>query len=104
LKHIKLKGVRNMTDNKFNVWTFKGVIQYKCNGTELEKMSLEKCLKEVFNTVWDNTVKKFFDNRNMSFDCREYSAEELWKEVGKGLSIFSISENFTYLDPTTSLG
>lgn len=90
-----------MTDSKFNVWTFKGVIRYKCNGAELEEMSLEKCLKDVFNTVWDSTVKKFFDNRYMSFECKEYSAEELWKEVGKGSAIFSISEN-TSIDEVKS--
>lgn len=90
-----------MGDTKFNVWTFKGLIVHKCYGTELMEMSLEKCFKDVFNTVWDNTVKKFFDNRNMSFDCKEYSAEELWKEVEKGLSIFSISEN-TSIDEVKS--
>ena len=90
-----------MEDSKFNVWTFKGVVVHRCNGTELEEMSLEKCLKNVFNTVWDSTVKRFFENRNMSFDCKEYSAEELWKEVGKGMAVFSISEN-TSIDEVKS--
>lgn len=82
-----------MKDNKFNVWTFNGLILHKCKGNELKEMSLDICFKEVFNTVWDSTVKRFFDNRNMSFKCKEYSAEELWKEVGKGMAIFAISEN-----------
>jgi len=90
-----------MGDTKFNVWTFNGVILNKCNGPELMEMSLEKCLADVFNTVWDNTVKKFFDNRNMSFKCTEYSAKELWEEVGKGKAIFSISEN-TSIDEVKS--
>ena len=82
-----------MEDNKFNVWTFKGVVVHKCKGTELMEMSLEKCLADVFNTLWDDNVKRFFDNRKMSFECKEYSAEELWKEVEKGMAVFSISEN-----------
>ena len=90
-----------MEDNEFYVWTFNGVRVHKCNGTELEKMSLEKCFADVFNTVWDNTVKKFFENRNMSFSCKQYSAEELWKEVEKGMAVFSISEN-TSIDEVKS--
>lgn len=90
-----------MEDNKFNVWTFKGVIRYKCKGTEIEEMSLDKCFKYVYNTVWDSTVKKFFESRYMSFECKEYSAEELWKEVEKGMAVFSISEN-TSIDEVKS--
>lgn len=90
-----------MEDTKFNVWTFKGLILHKCKGNELKKISLADCFKDVFNTYWDDTVKKFFENRNMSFECKEYSAEELWKEVGKGLAIFSISEN-TSIDEVKS--
>ena len=82
-----------MTEDKFTVWIFKGVILHKCRGTELMEMNLEQCFKNVFNTWYDSDTKRFFENRNMSFECKEYSAEELWKEVENGMAIFSISEN-----------
>lgn len=81
-----------MADN-FHIYVFKGLILHKCKGNELMEMSLEKCFKDVFNTWYDSDTKRFFENRNFSFACVEFSAEELWKEVENGMAIFSISEN-----------
>lgn len=78
--------------DKFNVYSFKGIMLNKYNGKELRTMNLEQCFKDVFNTWYDSNTKRFVDNVSFSFDCREYSAEELWNKVADGMAIFPISE------------
>ena len=85
---------------KFNVYEFKGVLHQSWNGEHrVQKMTLEKCINEVFflpgNGRWfsgQRNMKQFWDC-NYSYDITELSLEDIRDLVEKGYVFIPFSSN-----------
>ena len=93
IKKRQFYGGKIMEEKKYCIYSFKGVTQYLCKGSVLKNMSLEKCLKDVFNTWYDNDTKKLFNRKEFVFEAENYTMETIRQKITEGMSIFPVSEN-----------
>lgn len=74
----------------YAIYYFTGVTVHLYNRVREEKMSLESCLKDVYNTAFDADTMGL--KKRFNFSREFYTLDELQAKIGSGMSIFPFSK------------
>ena len=80
---------------KFTVYNFTGLWQWKSKGKQLKKMSLKTCFEKVFNTVFQDNMKQFFETNDFNFETKNLTVQDIFKIVEAGYMIIPFSVSVT---------
>lgn len=79
-------------ERTFLIYSFNGIVLHLCTSDRVKKMSLADCLKNVYNTYYDNNTKRFFNSHNFDFTLHELTIDQINEKITDGWALFPISE------------